>query len=152
MWEEDGIYTYIHARTHELCFKAWFLDFGVGQLARVVAAVWSLNEESLNYRQRLWKANEHTFIHEILIKVEGVLPFLDVMVGGKILGLNPPSEPAIFWARFSKHSGWWSNAVFGPNSCLDGALSLLLFHHHRYNKYQSTIIVIPSCWYHNHHY
>ena len=29
MGEEDEIYTYIHARTHEICFKAWFLDFGV---------------------------------------------------------------------------------------------------------------------------
>jgi hypothetical protein len=70
------------------------------------------------------KANEHTFIQEILIKVEGVLPFLDVMVGGKILGLNPLREPAIFWARFWKHFGW-STAVLGPNSCLDGALNLL---------------------------
>ena len=46
------------------------------------------------------------------------------MMGGKILCLNPLREHAIFWARFSKHSGCCSNAVLGPNSCLDGAISL----------------------------
>jgi len=45
-------------------------------------------------------------------------------MGDKILCLNPGRETAIFWARFSKHSGCWSNAVLGPNSCFDSALSL----------------------------
>jgi len=81
--------------------------------------------ESKLQTKTLKSKQELTFIHELLIKVEGVLPFLDVMLGCKILRLNPLREPAIFWARFWKHSGWWwSNAVLGPNSCLNGALSL----------------------------
>jgi len=46
------------------------------------------------------------------------------MMGDKIVCLNPRREPAIFWARVSKHSGCWSNAVLGPNSYFDSALSL----------------------------